>query len=63
MVLIIIKNSNILEDLEILRFFLRVIFEYCWVLEENEIFEYCFDLIFVFDEIVVLGYWENVNLV
>ncbi|KAL4608628.1 coatomer subunit delta-like, partial [Arapaima gigas] len=81
MVLITTKNSNILEDLETLRLFSRVVRsscclaatpiylagplqipEYCRVLEEGEISEHCFDLIFAFDEIVALGYRENVNL-
>ncbi|KAL7981658.1 hypothetical protein Chor_005746 [Crotalus horridus] len=93
MVLITTKNSNILEDLETLRLFSRVVSElggggrrlagqedrragralslprrplqipeYCRALEESEISEHCFDLIFAFDEIVALGYRENVNL-
>ena len=36
--------------------------EYCRVLEENDILENSFHLIFAFDEIVALGYRENVNL-
>lgn len=36
--------------------------EYCRSLEENEIIENAFNLIFAFDEIVALGYRESVNL-
>lgn len=36
--------------------------EYCSALEEQEVLENSFDLIFAFDEIVALGYRENVNL-
>uniref|UniRef100_UPI00358FBCE2 coatomer subunit delta n=1 Tax=Myxine glutinosa TaxID=7769 RepID=UPI00358FBCE2 len=61
-VLLTTKNSNILEDLETLRLFSRVVPEYCKVLEEGEIAERCFDLIFAFDEIVALGYRESVSL-
>ena len=31
-------------------------------MDENDVQEHCFELIFAFDEIVALGYRENVNL-
>ena len=36
--------------------------EYCKTVEESEIVDQAFPLIFAFDEIVALGYRENVNL-
>ncbi|KAI4498073.1 hypothetical protein M0802_006897 [Mischocyttarus mexicanus] len=62
MLLITTKASNILEDLETLRLFARVIPEYCVSMDELEIAENAFNLIFAFDEIVALGYRESVNL-
>ncbi|EDV95267.1 GH17851, partial [Drosophila grimshawi] len=62
MLLITTKASNILEDLETLRLFSKVIPEYCHSLDEKEIVENAFNLIFAFDEIVALGYRESVNL-
>lgn len=62
MLLITTKASNILEDLETLRLFARVIPEYCDSMDELEIAANAFNLIFAFDEIVALGYRESVNL-
>lgn len=36
--------------------------EYCRSMDEKEILENSFQLIFAFDEVVALGYRENVNL-
>lgn len=62
MLLITTKASNILEDLETLRLFSKVIPEYCRAMEEQEVLDHAFELIFAFDEIVALGYRESVNL-
>ena len=56
------QTSNILEDLETLRLFARVIPEYSRSMEEADILENAFQIIFAFDEIVALGYRESVNL-
>jgi len=60
--LITTKTSNILEDLETLRLFARVVPEYCRSMDETEIVENAFQIIFAFDEIVAIGYRESVNL-
>lgn len=64
MVLITTKNSNILEDLKTLRLFTKVVPEYCPAqpITDEDVTDCAFDLIFAFDEIVALGYRENVSL-
>ncbi|CDS36365.1 coatomer subunit delta [Echinococcus multilocularis] len=60
--LITTKASNILEDLETLRLFARVIPEYARGSEAPDVVENAFQIIFAFDEIVALGYRESVTL-
>ena len=59
---VLFQTSNILEDLETLRLFARVIPEYSRSMDEADILENAFQIIFAFDEIVALGYRESVNL-
>lgn len=56
------KESNILEDLTTLKLFSQVVPDYCRVLTECEVCEHAFDLITAFDEVVALGYREDVDL-
>eukprot|EP01097_Dermamoeba_algensis_P002861 TRINITY_DN2134_c0_g1_i2.p1 TRINITY_DN2134_c0_g1~~TRINITY_DN2134_c0_g1_i2.p1 ORF type:complete len:523 (+),score=129.75 TRINITY_DN2134_c0_g1_i2:60-1571(+) len=61
LLLITVKNSNILEDLGTLSLLAKTIPEYCRVLEEDEITKNAFELIFVFDEIIAQGYREKIT--
>lgn len=62
LLLITNKTSNILQDIETLALFSRVIGEYCRSPTEKEISVHAFELLSVFDEIISLGYRENVTL-
>ena len=56
------KSSNILEDLEILRLLAKIVPDYAQSLDEEGITKAAFDLLFAFDEVISLGYKENVTL-
>lgn len=56
------KSSNILEDLEILRILAKIVPDYAQSLDEEGITKAAFDLLFAFDEVISLGYKENVTL-
>jgi hypothetical protein len=61
MVLVTNLNSNILQDIETVRLFGRVVGENCRILEEKEILKKGFELLYTFDEIISMGYKENLN--
>lgn len=56
------KASNILQDIDTLHLFARVVSDLCRSADEREISKCAFELLGAFDEIVSLGYKENVNL-
>jgi len=56
------KRSNILEDLETLRLFGKLVPEYCGQVDELSVENNSFELIFVLDEIISLGHKESVTL-
>ena len=63
MVLITTKGSNILQDIETLHLFAQVVSSICRAdLSEQEIARNAFELLSAFDEIVCLGYRENLTL-
>jgi len=56
------KASNILQDIETLHLFARIVSDICRTVEEREILKNTFDLLSAVDEIVSLGYREPLNL-
>lgn len=56
------KASNILQDIETLHLFARVVSDMCRSAEQREILKNAFDILEAFDEIVSLGYRESVNI-
>ena len=56
------KASNILQDIETLHLFARVVSDMCRSAEQREILKNAFELLGAFDEIVSMGYREQVNL-
>jgi len=56
------KSSNILKDLSTLRLLAKLIPDYCQGHDEEAVSENAFDLIFAFDEVVSLGYNEDVDI-
>ncbi|KAF7512618.1 hypothetical protein GJ744_000879 [Endocarpon pusillum] len=55
-------NSNILQDIDSLHLFAQVVTSICKKLDEREISRNAFELLSAFDELVTLGYRENLSL-
>ncbi|KAL7269674.1 coatomer subunit delta [Rhizina undulata] len=62
MVLITNRQSNILQDIDTLHLFAQLVSSICKSLDEREIIRNSFELLSAFDEIVGLGYRENLSL-
>ncbi|PIN11835.1 Medium subunit of clathrin adaptor complex [Handroanthus impetiginosus] len=56
------KQSNILEDLETLTVFSKLVPEYSYSLDEEGIGRSAFEILFAFDEAISLGHKENVTV-
>ncbi|KAH8699063.1 coatomer subunit delta [Talaromyces proteolyticus] len=61
-VLITNRQSNILQDIDSLHLFAQVTTSICKTLDEREILRNAFELLSAFDELVTLGYRENLSL-
>ncbi|ETI20047.1 hypothetical protein G647_09062 [Cladophialophora carrionii CBS 160.54] len=62
LVLITNKQSNILQDIDSLHLFGQVVTSICKKTDEREILRNAFDLLSAFDELVTMGYRENLSL-
>ncbi|KAK7961046.1 adaptor complexes medium subunit family protein [Apiospora saccharicola] len=62
MVLITNRQSNILQDIDSLHLFAQVVTSTCKSLEEREILRNAYELLSAFDELVTLGYRENLTI-
>ncbi|KAI1082373.1 hypothetical protein F5B20DRAFT_533181 [Whalleya microplaca] len=62
MVLITNRQSNILQDIDSLHLFAQVVASTCRSLDEREILRNAYELLSAFDELVSLGYRENLTI-
>ena len=62
LILITTKNSNIIEDTEILKLIYRLIQDLCYSINQESIIENAFEIMLGIDDIVSLGYRNSVNL-
>ena len=62
MVLITNRQSNILQDIDSLHLFAQLVSSICKSLDEREILRHAYELMSAFDEVISLGYRENLSL-
>ena len=62
LILITTKNSNIIEDTEILKLIYRLIQDLCGAITQESIINNAFEIMLGIDDIVSLGYRNSVNL-
>jgi len=62
LILITTKNSNIIEDTEILKLIYRLIQDICGTIDNDTIIQNAFEIMLGIDDIVNLGYRNSVNL-
>ena len=62
LILITTKNSNIIEDTEILKLIYRLIQDLCGAITQESIITNAFEIMLGIDDIVSLGYRNSVNL-
>lgn len=62
MVLITNRQSNILQDIDSLHLFAQIVTSTCKTLDEREILRNAYELLSAFDEIVTLGYRDNLTI-
>ena len=62
MVLITNRQSNILQDIDSLHLFAQVVTSICKKPDEREILRNAFELLSAFDELVTMGYRENLSM-
>jgi len=62
LILLTEKDSNLIEDLEILRLIYRLIQDICGTINEQNIVENAFGLILGIDDIVNMGYREATSI-
>jgi len=62
LILITTKNSNIIEDTEILKLIYRLIQDLCGAINPESIVKNAFEIMLGIDDIVSLGYRNSVNL-